>query len=176
MRIFLGTFLEPEYINNIPFSELEALFNGNLKSMNKTNTHITWLFIGEVNDTFVPNIINHLDGAMHVFKDIVFNSHKIQLWPPKKTPRLIVIDGKLNKNISLEKLCLEIKDYCVPDLKKDFIPHITIARFKKDVSVSRKISLPAIKGFSWNIKEIKLIKSTLQSSGPVYESIKTWHV
>ena len=83
--------------------------------------------------------------------------------------------------LSLKELNSSLKQFCNPDEKENFLPHITIARFKKDRSVVGAAfkpaqGLPPIQDFVWQIKEVSLIQSILKSEGPTYEKLKCWDI
>ncbi|MBI2996524.1 MAG: RNA 2',3'-cyclic phosphodiesterase [Candidatus Melainabacteria bacterium] len=172
MRLFLGSFLNT--VENIPLEEIQKLFAGNLKLIKKENIHMTWLFLGEVKEENLNTVIQTVEKHINIFKDLVFKSHGLRLWPVKKIPRLIILEGSLNKNVDLNNFTSELREISNVDEKDNFIPHITIARFKKDKTINKNTKLLCIKDFSWEIKEVSLVKSSLTSEGPVYEKIKEY--
>lgn len=174
MRLFIGTFLDKDLLGYIPFEDVQKLFEDNLKKINKENIHMTWAFLGEVGALHATPLQEIINNYINLFKGLIFQSKTLELWPPKREPRLVVLSGKLNREIRLDELNKNLKTVCNPDLKDNFLPHITVARFKKDKTVNRKINLPVIRTFSWQIREISLIQSILTSEGPVYEKIKDW--
>lgn len=174
MRLFIGSFIDKELVEKIPFEDIEKLFEGNLKPVRKENVHITWVFIGNAEAINELSLREIIDKHINLFKGLIFTSKGLEFWPPKKQPRLIVLSGDLNKKISLVPLIQDLKTICSPDEKEDFLPHITIARFKKDKTIDKKIKLSQIEKFNWQIKEISLIQSVLSSEGPNYIRRKIW--
>lgn len=174
MRLFLGTFLGKDLLNKIPFEDIEKLFEEKLKPVKKENVHLTWIFLGNVEDGKLNEIIEAIEVNKSMFEGLIFTSSSLIFWPPRKSPRLIVVDGKLNREIKLDKINNDLEKICNPDARDKFLPHITIARFKKDETVSKGFILPKVEDFRWEIKEISLVKSTLTSEGPNYERIKNW--
>lgn len=179
MNLFLGTFLEPQFFEKIPFSTIEEKFKDQLKPINRNYLHLTWLFLGEVDINHLNKLYASIDNNIDNFKNITFTGDQITLWPPNSASRLIVMEGKLNKNISesILKLGNDVKNISNPDLKEEFLPHITIARFKKDFTQKKNFSL-LVHDFLWNIKEISLIESHIKNEGerPVYSKVKNWKV
>ena len=179
MRLFLGTFLNKEFVEKIPFDDIQKSFEGDLKPIKKENIHMTWLFIGSVDNenlkqTGMPFPYEIVEKHLDSFKNLVFTSNHLELWPPKRPPRLVVLAGKLNQVVSWTSLANDIQRICSPDVKDNFLPHITIARFKKDRTVNKKNILPKVENIVWKIKEVSLIDSILTSEGPVYKKIKNW--
>ena len=186
MRLFVGTFLGKQHVEKIPFGEIEESLKGDLKTIKKENIHMTWIFIGDIEgEVCKPHLQEMIEKQINLFKDLVFESHGLELWPPRRLPRLIVLNGELRDQksrdkvtLSLQKLINNLKSICNPDIKEDFIPHITIARFKKDKAIRTDFkpasTLPNMENFRWEIKEVSLIQSILSSEGPKYEKVKNW--
>lgn len=178
MRLFIGSFLDEELLGNIPFDNIQKLFKDDLKSVKKENIHMTWVFLGDIETCRGTLLQEMIDKHINLFKDLTFQSKSLELWPPKRSPRLIVLSGEFNKSITLNLLIRDLKTVCNPDEKENFLPHITVARFKKDktVGVGFKPTLPKIENFIWHIKEVSLIQSVLSSKGPSYIRQATWKV
>lgn len=176
MRLFLGTFLESKHKELVPFNEIEKLFVADLKPVKRDNIHITWGFFGDVEAKYVLPLQETINKHISMFKGIIFLAQSIEYWPFKRSPRLIVLRGELNKELLFSELHNDLKQFCSPDIKKDFIPHITIARFKKDVTPNRNIKLPQLTRFNWEIKSISLVESFLDNKGPSYKQIKEWQL
>ena len=174
MRLFIGSFLDKDIIEKIPIENIQKLFEGNLKNIKKENIHMTWVFLGNVGEVCKPHLREIIDKHINIFKGLIFKSEDLCFWPPTKLPRLIVIKGNLNKEINLSSLVIDLKQITSTDTKKDFLPHITVCRFKKDKTINKKIELPKMEDFTWHIKEVSLIQSTLLSEGPRYEKLKQW--
>lgn len=182
MRLFIGSFLDKNLLEKVPFENIQKLFEDNLKSIKKENIHMTWAFIGNVVGaihelSLLQEIINK---KIEMFKGLVFQSNTLEYWPPKKDPRLIVLSGILNKKIDLTPLIHDIQSISKIDKKENFIPHITIARFKKDRTIKASLipqrTLPKIENFHWQIKELSLTESILTSEGPVYKKLMNWEL
>lgn len=176
MRLFIGTFLNKELVEKIRFESLQELFEGDLKHIKKENIHMTWIFLRNVEENRQLDLKETIDKHIEIFKGVIFQSTSLEFWPPKRQPRLIVLTGKLNKEINLVDLSNDLENICKPDIKDDFLPHITILRFKKDKTVDKKIALPKVDSFTWQINEISLIQSSLSSEGSTYNKIYSWNL
>ena len=180
MRLFIGSFLEPVNLGKIPFKEIQDLFKDNLKPIKRNYIHLTWSFIGEIEKKQLNKLEAIINKNIKAFSDINFTSDKLELWPSKRVPRLIVLTGDLNcrgeVTSPLQKWGNDLKQICDPDIKKEFIPHVTIARFKKDITIHKNIELPIVEKFEWKIREISLIQSVLGDKGPTYTKVKNWKV
>jgi 2'-5' RNA ligase len=151
-----------------------------MKPVETSNIHMTIRFIGEISKSKVEEIIEH------VLRPIKEKSFKIVIkglgaFPSINRPRVIWV----GVDQGAEKL-VEIRNRIESSLiklgfsreKPEFIPHITLARIKgarnlpmlvrilneyRDVEIGEMI-----------VNSIRLKKSTLTRSGPIYETL--WEV
>lgn len=181
MRLFLGTFLEPNYYSKLPFTEIDILYKNQLKPINRNYLHLTWHFLGPVN----PEKVNKLEAIIqkntNIFSNIIFKGNQLEIWPPGGASRIIVLSGTLlnlgsnNKlNFPIDFLTDELAEIHKSKNDRSFKPHITIARFQKNAPVDKGKSFPNVESFEWQIKEVSLIKSVLNDSGPTYTKISNW--
>ena len=104
MRLFGRYIFRKNLIDFIPYlKEIETDFT-NAKIIRKENIHITWVFLGEVNEEKLKDLNKTINNHIEVFKRLIFQSSNLELWPTKKHPRLIVLTGNLNKLIDLKGL------------------------------------------------------------------------
>lgn len=106
------------------------------------------------------------------FEDFKIKTTKIGVFPNENFIRVVWIGLEpKDKIIELKnKIDESLKD--IFSKEKDFKPHITLARVKfvKDKQeFIKKLKQIKIEEKEFVIKDIKLIKSTLTSDGPVYE-------
>ncbi|MFC1482877.1 RNA 2',3'-cyclic phosphodiesterase [Candidatus Margulisiibacteriota bacterium] len=97
---------------------------------------------------------------------------KIEYGPNPKQPRLIWITGKPHEKLNQLKTDLE-KIFEVDPPKREFIPHITIARFKKDnMKFYKEIKLEEQINWDFKIETLTLFQSTLKPTGAEYTPLK----
>ena len=158
------------------FTELQKHLPKNAKLSLTKAFHLTLKFLGEVQPNNVETIINNL-------KDIKFNSFNVFLdsmgiFPTENYIRVVWIGLKpedkileLQKNID-ESLSKSFKK------EKDFKAHITLARVKYPedkklfLEQARKIK---VENRKVEIRDFRLIKSTLTPKGPVYEEVEIFN-
>jgi 2'-5' RNA ligase len=170
MRLFIGIPL-----GNQAQEQLTAhykLLKG-VKTVKKENLHITLQFIGETDESMVPEISAAIDKAAGDFRAFDFSSTRISAFPIVTCARVIwanVDEGsgavkKLFKN--LEQALLNI-----PHEKEDraFIPHITLARSKQGADIS---GIASSEKFIITSKAsaVVLYSSVLEDAGPVYTKV-----
>ncbi len=184
IRLFIGFDLEnEESLRNI--QKFQDRLNQNqprLKEIKSENIHITVKFLGNKKESMVPKIYKILDKEInenilrkekytyklkHVgnFRNygiiwIGFEGNMNLMQTIKDT-----VEEKLNKRLNIKK-----------DNRRNFKPHLTIARLKKDRrdyntfdSFKNIIKENRNKEFGeFNIREIVLKKSDLTPKGPIY--------
>ena len=154
------------------FVELQSLLPKNAK-LNLTKTfHITLKFLGEVQPEKVEEIINKLKMIKFESFNVFFDN--IGVFPSENYIRIIWIDVKPeDKVLELQKNV----DDSLKDLfkkERDFKAHITLARVKFIDDKKRfleQLKMIKIKNIKIDVKDFRLIKSTLTPKGPIYEDL-----
>ncbi len=180
LRVFIAVDIdEPLLVSAIDRIKDSIVSTGvPMKPVESQNYHITLRFIGEIPYSLVEEI------KRNVLVKITFNKFKITLkglgaFPSNFRPRVVwigVSDGfdelkKLRDAIekNLRKLGLP------PEKEKGFSPHLTLARIKGSRNVHSLIKIiDEYKDYvfgSMEVKSIKLKKSILTRSGPIYETL-----
>ncbi len=171
MRLFIAIDLD----NEDYFKNIQKQIDSENTKINLTKTyHLTLKFLGEVNDNLTTKIKESLNKIK--FDDFKIKTSKIGIFPNENFIRVVWVGLEPeDKIIELQKKV----DYTLKDIfkqEKSFKPHLTLARVKfvKDktefISDLKKIK---VEEREFEVKNIKLIKSTLTGEGPVYEDILT---
>ena len=154
------------------FIEAQKLLPKNAKlSLTKT-FHLTLKFLGEVQPDKAEKIINILKNIK--FRQFTVFLESIGIFPSENYIRVVWVGLKPeDKVLELQKNI----DEALKELfkkEKDFKAHITLARVKypedkkQFLEQLRKIKVDNKK---IEVKDFKLIKSTLNPKGPVYEDL-----
>ncbi len=163
MRLFLGTFANMDNLENIK-KEFSDILEG--KWVENNNLHLTYIFLGEVEDP--KKIIFKLKDIKYIKKTISIKGLGYFGRPPK------ILFAKVNdKNIKklYESICKELD----LDIDDNFLPHITLIRIKKVKGIKRFLEkIENYKNRKLGQLELKLvlIKSELTPKGPKYSVIK----
>jgi len=170
MRLFIA--LEFEELSDY-FKELQEKIP-KAKSTFPKKFHLTLKFLGEVDEKKVEEIKERLSK-------IDFDSFKVKLggtgvFPNEKFVRVVwagVEDGE-----KITELQQKIEKSLEGLFKKDtrFHPHITLARIKFIENDKKEEFIQGVKAIQvepkeTEIKNFKLVKSTLTPEGPVYEDL-----
>ena len=170
MRVFVAIEISnKEVINSI--KKIQDKINIDAKPVETKNFHFTLQFLGEISEEIKHKIIQ----ALHT---IEFSSFSITLkgvgaFPKLKFPRVIWIGTDENGGNMLIQLSKKVEKVMEPlgfFSDKPFKPHITIFRIKKKIEdITNELESQKVMDFGiQEISSIKLKKSELTSSGPIY--------
>ena len=172
MRIFVAIEVsDKDVLNSI--HKIQTELNIKAKPVELHNMHFTVQFLGEVSEEVVGKISDALNSIEFSSFSISFAS--IGVFPKPNSPRVIWIgtDDGVNE---LEKLAEMIRSKLShlgfsPD--KKFKPHVTIFRVKNKIEdLSSKLEKFSSCSFGKQlVSEIKLKKSELTSTGPIYTDL-----
>jgi len=172
MRIFVAIEVsDKDVLNSI--HKIQTELNIKAKPVELHNMHFTVQFLGEVSEQMVGKISDALNSIEFSSFSISFAS--IGVFPNPNSPRVIWIgtDDGVNE---LEKLAEMIRSKLShlgfsPD--KKFKPHVTIFRVKNKIEdLSSKLEKFSSCSFGKQlVSEIKLKKSELTSTGPIYTDL-----
>lgn len=142
--------------------------------------HVTLKFVGDVDEKKLPSIFNDLDKIEKKFFSYQCNLTKFDFFYRNGDPSILWIG--LNVEPSLDGLVNELNtifsSYGSKIEKRNFRPHITLLRLKKNpgnnfVKSFKDYILPENKFFA---NQTALIKSELLPAGSVYTELKNYNL
>ena len=173
MRVFVAIEISNKRVID-SIKKFQDKININAKAIESKNFHFTLQFLGEVSKQIVQKIIQAI-------QTIEFSSFNISLkgigvFPKLKEPRIIWIGTDENGGNLLIQLSKKVEKVLEPlgfRSDKPFKPHITVFRIKKKIgNISGELENKKMLNFGiQNISNIKLKKSELTSSGPIYSDL-----
>ena len=158
------------------FSELQKLLSGNAKLSLTTDFHLTLKFLGEVQPNNAEKIISALKNVKFHKFEVFLDS--IGIFPTENYVRVVwvglnpeekVIELQEHIEISLEKMFRK---------EKNFKVHITLARVKEpedEKSFVEHVKRIKVESKKIEVKDFRLVKSTLTPKGPVYEDLAVFN-
>ncbi len=178
MRCFIALEFPPEIKSSIYKSlKREIKDKPELKWVSEENLHITLKFLGEVPDKKVPAIADQLEKIFKGDRKFKIKLGGVQAFLDRGEVRVLWIG--VEKGEDDIKKCANELERSLSKMgfkkeKREFVPHLTIARARKH---SRKRFKPDDFDIELNlpdfyVDEIVLFKSTLTPSGPIYEKVK----
>lgn len=196
-RLFVGTFLSEEGSDRLTKlsrdnSHLAETWRAKIRWTHRNKLHITWVFLGDVNEHAIPHVISGLKDAIDSIslekKPLALSYDRIEVWPNERKARLAVltphstpddvfklddaIKGAVAKFISPEQQQHEFKT---------FRPHITMLRFP-DGQRSFNVQLSdfrlgdSILPIPHEINEVHLIQSTFGGNMHEYTRLATFRI
>jgi len=172
MRLFFAIPISDDAKNLISDSIREEAKKFNAKWVKKENLHITLKFLGEVNKETVPEIEEKMEEISARHNSVPFKITNLGGFPSNDLLRVLFynvtpIQPFIDLSEDIEKIMTKFgfKE------EKNFLPHITIARFKTPF---RKplIDFEKSINFSQILTNLNLMESKLYPDGPVYSIIK----
>ena len=159
------------------FAELQKLLPKNAKLSLVKSFHITIKFLGEVQPDKADKIIEILKNIK--FQQFAVFLDSVGIFPTENYIRVVWMGIKPEENV------LELQRNVDESLKsmfnkeKDFKAHITLARVK--YPEDKKLFLEELKKIKIEnkkieIKDFRLIKSTLTPEGPIYEDLEIFNL
>jgi len=144
----------------------------------KKNIHITLIFIGYVDNDETYRIAKIIGEVAKKHQPFYINLEKIIAGPPNATPRMFWVEGEKSQELANLQMDLENALSFGGNYKKEaraFRPHITLARFKYEVtkkiremgSVEEKIN------YQIPVDSIELMQSDLRRTGPIYTNLES---
>lgn len=172
MRTFIAIEI-PKNIKNKLYNSFnkERERTEGVKWVEEKNLHITLKFMGEIEENKIPLISEVLEEVQDKFKTFEVYLKEAGAFPDLRFPRVLWV------GIHPEEKIKEIFDFVekklektgIPREKRNFHPHITVARVKKRGKINfEKKNF----GDDFKIKKIVLFKSELNPEGPVYTPLK----
>ena len=176
LAIDLDEDLKPK-INDLinEFQEIDA----KVKYVELENLHLTLKFFGDIDDEGLNLLIEAIENVVSKFNPFKINIKSCGAFPNKKHIRVIKLgieDDTILKDLH-KKLDKEFVQLGF-DKDKKFSTHLTIGRVKsaknKDLIKECIEEFEDIEIGEMEVNQISLKKSTLTSSGPIYEDLKVF--
>lgn len=170
MRLFIAFDLPQEIVNYVVKAQKELKESDLIKGTfpKAEHMHVTLLFLGEVSDAEVDDVIKKLSEVNVTSFNIELDGVEVDNEICPKRVWIALKSEKLNAVIqNLSKLFPKSHD------KRPIRPHVTLARIKvyKDKAWLKKPLHQVPDGISFHVDAIRLKQSELSSSGPTYTDI-----
>lgn len=149
-----------------------------MKLVEQENIHFTWRFFGDTPKKDVDVIYAELSNLEMTPFDIIIGG--IGAFPSIRRPRVIWVGvtHNIEKMRDLKNRTDSLLANIGYKIEKKFIPHATIARVRavhnRDAIVENLQNLSDVTIGKMTVASVRMIKSTLTSSGPIYETL--WEV
>ena len=141
--------------------------------------HVTLAFLGEVTGEPLPGLLPRLERAASRHRAFCLSLAAGGAFP-SATRANVLWCGLSGDRKALGDTALSVRAGArwagaVPDEKKPFRPHVTLARCRAPADARTIVAaLSGYQGPSWTVEEIHLVRSTLDGAQPRYETQETW--
>ena len=160
MRAFIADDL-PEDIKEIVYKRTPKFYG--IKYVKKQNLHITLKFLGDVDDNKINFYKKILDSTN--LNEIQVRLTNFGFFPSKNFIKVVWVGVEGDFSV-VNKLDV-----------KDFVPHITVGRVKRKLEKEEIEKFEKVKfDNEFEIRYLTIYKSTLTSTGPIYEVIKRYNL
>jgi 2'-5' RNA ligase len=135
--------------------------------------HLTWLFLGDVDVSRVPEIQARLAAALSGFRAVQATLEDLALWPNARRANVLVF--RMKQTPGLSELYERIRA-ALPEFKADkpFTPHITLARLKEAVpGGAATFQSEGFQPVEGALGSVVLYRSILGASGAIYRPLWT---
>jgi 2'-5' RNA ligase len=149
------------------------------------NVHLTLQFLGDTPSEQIPDIHQGVSAAVTPVPQFTVTLKKIGVFPKlKKPPRILWVGMEDPRNrlaVLQENIAKQMEEIGFPKEKRNFTPHLTLARIRQDRGgkraklerLKREVeSSPEIEMESFKIDAVQLIESQLTPRGSVYTVLK----
>jgi 2'-5' RNA ligase len=178
-RIFIALNI-PEFAIDKLFEIINKIYpDKNLKWEPKEKIHLTLKFVGDIENQFLPEIINDLE-FLHQYKSQNIQITGFGFFFRFKEPKILWAGLQYSDELKLiaEKLDDYFIRFGVEKEKREFKPHLTLMRIKNNPGDNfiYKFKNSKFEPISFQSNSISLIKSELKPSGSVYTEIKKYNL
>lgn len=154
-----------------------ARSGADVKWVEGENLHLTLLFLGEVGDRELPALCRAVAECCQEHAAFTLSVETVGCFPNLRRPRTVWVgvgDGSLQVvalHDALEEKLLELG--CYRREERQYTPHITLGRVKRDDSPTDELIALLVKKAAWqagetSVREVLVMSSELMPEGPIY--------
>lgn len=174
IRLFVAATL-PNTLKQELQDQLQVYDHPAIRPVPRQNLHLTLFFLGNVHVQQLPGIQQAIREVAQRHQSFIVDFERTEAGPKPKSPRLIW--ARFAELPAFEALSHDLIEAlsAEPPKKQKAIPHVTIARFRKDKPVPDNLfTITAKEPLQLHIPAIALWQSELASPHPVYAVLETY--
>jgi len=172
MRLFVAVVL-PDHLKEAIRNYQQEYRSEAIRFVPEDNLHLTLHFIGDTPETVLPGLVEKLQSVAQRNKSFTLNFQETAPGPQLRSPRLIWT--RFHEHPVFAGLATDLAHTleAAPGAHGKFIPHITIARLRKDLPKPKNLPILQDKIISdLDVPHFALWNSQLQSPHPVYSIVQ----
>ncbi|HIP43426.1 MAG TPA: RNA 2',3'-cyclic phosphodiesterase [Aquifex aeolicus] len=183
VRAFVGFFTSKRIheVSERIKEEIDPKITG--KWVEPQNLHMTFQFLGEINEGQALEVIKNLQEIAKKNIPFKIKYKSLGVFPDMRSPRVlwIGVSEGANKLIKLAKEVerLNARRGIIPKNSKNFVPHVTVCRIKRADRRALGDLLRKYRTVEFGedeINKIALISSSLTSVGPIYTVVEEFYL
>lgn len=181
IAIFRG-FIAVEVPALEPLSQLMAQLarcGADLKMVEGTHAHVTLKFLGDTPVSFIEKIENGIKNAAKGIKPFDMGVRGSGAFPSNANPRVVWagLEGAEPLTVMARRLEDEMHKLAFPRERRDFTPHITLARVRSLRGAERLAGVLGDHGMEEfgrvHVDKVLLMRSELHPKGPTYTTVRS---
>lgn len=175
-RVFIAINL-PENIKKNLYSHVNRWKGLNVKWTSFSNMHVTLSFLGSVDRKELETILLSVQNACCELKSFDLFLDRIVLGPDESRPSMFWATVHIDPSIMQLKNILDKNlESCGFDLeKRNFKPHITLARARGNQLKGKKTNVP-LGRIGFRVKSIDVMQSQLHPGGSRYKTVESFRL
>ena len=180
MRLFVALSIPATVLENLStlIRELRRA-DEHPRWVNPQNLHVTLKFIGEIPAEKLTTIGDALDPIRSASK-VNLEFREVGFFPNDRRPNVAWVGIEASANLAQLAAAINqgLERLGIPEEKKAFVPHLTIARFKETrLATALQAEIEKWKSRSFgrlSTGEFHLVESKLKSSGAEYTTLRSF--
>ena len=176
MRLFVAVAL-PDNIKEALRTYQQEFRHEAIRFVPEENLHLTLHFLGDTPEAAVPGLLEKLQLVSQRNKAFTLTFQETAPGPQVRSPRLIWT--RFQEHPEFAHLATDLAQVleAAPGAHDKFIPHITIARFRKDAPKPKNLPVKQEKIIpDLVVQKFSLWNSRLQSPHPVYTVLQDFYL
>jgi 2'-5' RNA ligase len=187
-RLFVGTFLSSRHQQLLDElretdARLAELWQRKLRWVHGKKLHLTWLFLGHVEEEHIDEIKKRLTAIAGKHSRTHVDYDHYEFWPSPKYARLLVLTpGAVSDEVyAIESdVKSSLKEYLQKEEKRSYQPHITLMRIepgpKRVLEIPEWVPLAKRLAIHHDIDRIDLIESNPSHGEEAYVSLESFRL
>jgi len=180
-RAFISIDIEDEEVVNriVEVQERLKASGADLKLVEPENVHLTLKFLGDIPESRVTDVVNAMEKAAETVEPFTMRLKGIGVFPNPNYVRVVWIgveEGSDETKAMAAVLEQELGRMGFRRERKDFVPHVTVARVRSGRNKDRLIEaireLSNVEVGEVEVDRIRLKKSILRPQGPEYHTVE----
>lgn len=174
IRLFVAAVL-PEALKDKLQEQLSEFEHPHVRFVPRQNLHLTLYFIGNVSPSQLENIQKTIKKTARRYQPFTLRFAQTEPGPNSRKPRLVW--ARFKQDDTFEKLSKELTEQLCEEepSKQKAIPHITLARFRKDKPAPKDLPIvTSEQPLELHVAGVALWQSELASPHPVYSILDVY--